>query len=155
MNRVSRRLPTDIARDLFRSHGGVLKTSEAISLGIQPRTLYEMRDSGELDQVARGLFRVNSLSPLKTPDLFTVASKIPKSVVCLVSALTFHGLTTQVPREVSIALPKGAKKPKIDSPPIGVYWISEPAFSEGIELHQIEGISIRIYSIEKTLADCF
>lgn len=155
MKKAVKSSPSDAALKVFRAHGGVLKTTRAISEGIQPRVLYALRDSDVIEQVARGLFRLKEMPPLEAPDLFTVASKIPQSVICLVSALAFHGLTTQIPREVSIALSKGAKKPKIEHPPIGIYWISEPAFSEGIEVHRKDGVSLRVYGVEKTLADCF
>ncbi len=155
MKKAIKSSPGDAALKVFRAHGGVLKTTQAINEGIQPRVLYALRDSDVIEQVARGLFRLKEMPPLEAPDLFRVASRIPRSVICLISALVFHGLTTQIPREVSIALPKGAKKPKIEHPPIGIYWFSEPAFSEGIEVHRKDGVSLRVYSVEKTLADCF
>ena len=81
--------------------------SEAIRQGISKRTLYAMRDSGALEQLSRGLYRLASLPGLEAPDLVTAASRVPNGVICLISALAFHDLTTQVPHAVDIAVPKG------------------------------------------------
>ena len=143
------------ARDRFMAHGGIMSTSEAISSGIHPRTLYMMRDKGEIEKLERGLYRLAGLPPLSNPDLVPVAKKVPKGVVCLVSALSFHELTTQIPHEVYIALPQNTEKPRISNPPIRVFWLTGNAYSEGIDVHTIDGISVKIYSVEKTIADCF
>ena len=84
------------ARHVFTKHGGMLRTSKAIQLGIHPRTLYALRDLGEIERVGRGLFRLSTAPPLSSPDLIPVAIRIPRAVVCLISALAHHGLTTQV-----------------------------------------------------------
>jgi predicted transcriptional regulator of viral defense system len=143
------------ARHLFTSHGGMLRTSNAIRLGVHPRTLYALRDSGEIESVGRGLYRLSTAPPLTSPDLVPVAIRIPRAVVCLISALAHHGLTTQVPHAVDIALPSHAQIPKIDGIPLRVFWYSEPSFSAGIEVTTIDGIPVRIYSPEKTIVDCF
>ena len=143
------------ARNLFTSHGGMLRTSNAIRLGVHPRTLYALRDSGEIEPVGRGLYRLSTSPPLTSPDLVPVAIRIPRAVVCLISALAHHGLTTQVPHAVDIALPSHAQIPKIDGIPLRVFWYSEPSFSAGISVTTIDGIPVRIYSPEKTVADCF
>ena len=140
----------------FREHQGVLRTTEAIRLGIQPRTLYAMRDSGAVERIGRGRYRLAGLPPLGNPDLVAVALMAPRSVVCLVSALAFHEITTQVPHEVHLAVERGkARKPRIEHPPVRIFWLSGKAFQEGIETHVLDGIQVRIYSPEKTVADCF
>lgn len=96
------------ARQLFAGHGRMLRTSNAIRLDVHPRTLYALRDSGEIESVGRGLYRLSSSPPLTSPDLVPVAIRIPRAVVCLISALAHHGLTTQVPHVVDIALPSHA-----------------------------------------------
>ena len=149
------RKPIQKAITLFRQHGGTLRTSEALRLGIHPRTLYAMRDSGLLDQLSRGLFRLAELPPLSNPDLTIVALKVPQAVICLVSALAFHELTTQIPHAVDIALPSGAERPRLDYPPLRIFWFSGPAWSEGVETHMIDDTSVRIYSLEKSVADSF
>jgi predicted transcriptional regulator of viral defense system len=146
-------LTTAIA--LFRSHGGTLRTKDALSLGIHPRSLYAMRDRGIVESLARGLYRLADAQPLGNPDLVTVALKIPNAVICLISALAFHELTTQVPHEVSLALNRGAEQPRIEHPPVRTYRFTGKSFTEGIEIQQVDRVSVRIYSPEKTLADCF
>lgn len=140
---------------VFRKHGGIMSTRQAISSGIHPRKLYAMRDNGILEKISRGWYRLADMPPLSDPDLVTVALKIPKGVVCLISALSFHEITTQVPHEVNIALAKGIKKPRLEHPPIRVYRFLGDAYTEGVESHLIDGVPVHIYCVEKTLADCF
>lgn len=143
------------ARSVFGKHGGMLRTSMAIRLGIHPRTLYALRDAGEIHQVGRGLYRISSSPPLSSPDLVPVVIRIPRAVVCMISALAHHGLTNQVPHVVDLALPSHAQIPKIDGIPLRVFWYSEPSLSAGIDVVTIDGVPVRIYSPEKTIADCF
>lgn len=145
----------DRAKRIIRSRGGLIRTSDAIGVGIHPRTIYQLRDSGILERLSRGVWRLTEQSPLSNPDLVTVAARIPGAVICLISALAFHEITTQIPHAVSIALPKGAGSPRLDYPPITAHRFSGPALTEGIEEHIIDGLSVRIYSPEKTIADCF
>src|SRR5215831_5735599 len=125
--------PTDAgvtkAREVFTEHGGMLRTSKALRLGIHPRTLYALRDAGEIEQVGRGLFRLSTAPALSSPDLVPIAIRIPRAVVCLISALAHHGLTTQVPHAVDVALPSHGQIPKLDGIPLRVFWYSEPSFS--------------------------
>jgi predicted transcriptional regulator of viral defense system len=143
------------ARGLFRGHGGTLHTAEALRLGVHPRTLYAMRDSGVLEQISRGLFRLAELPPLGNPDLVTVALKIRNGVICLISALAFHELTTQVPHEVYVAVKQGSEPPRLPYPPVRLFWFSGDAFTEGVQIHKVGGVPLRIYGLEKTVADCF
>ncbi len=142
-------------RALFRAHGGTLRMSEALRFGMGRRKLYAMRDAGVVEQVSRGLYRLRDLPALGSPDLVTIAKRVPQGVVCLISALAYHDLTTQVPHEVYVALVKGAEAPRIDHPPVRLFWFSGPAFTEGIETPKVDGLPVRIYSPEKTIADCF
>lgn len=150
---MSRSIEDAIA--LFRQHGGTLRTAEALRLGIHPRTLYVMRDSGVLEQLSRGLYRLADLPPLSNPDLVTVALRIPQAVICLVSALAFHELTTQIPHAVDVALHNGATRPTLDYPPLRIFWFSGPAWSEGVETYQVDDVPVRIYGREKSIADSF
>ena len=140
---------------VFEKHGGILRTAEALRAGIHPHTLYAMRDAGRLEKISRGVYRLAKRSPLGNPDLVTVAKRIPKAVICLISALAFHDLTTQIPHEVYLALPRGAEEPRLDFPPIRTFRFTGKSFTEGIEIHRLDGVPVRIYSPEKTLADCF
>lgn len=146
---------TRAAIAIFRQRGGILRTSEALHLGIHPRTLYAMYESGQLHRLSRGLYRLAELPPISNPDLVIVARKLPQAVICLVSALVFRELTTQVPHVVDVALPRGSERPTIDYPPLRVFWFSGPAWSEGIETHTIDSVSVRIYGAAKSVADSF
>ena len=145
----------ETAKKVFRDRGGVLKTGEALSAGIHPRTLYEMERSGILEKLARGLYRIADMPLLGNPDLVSVALKVPNGVICLISALAYHGITTQIPHEVYLALNRGAEPPRLEHPPIRVFWFTAEAFTQGIENHKLDGVQVRIYSQEKTIADCF
>ena len=147
--------PFKKAEERFLEHGGLLRTSEAIRLGIHPRTLYEMRDARVIERLDRGLYRLAGLPPLGNPDLVAVARKVPGGVICMISALSYHELTTQIPHEVHLALPRGAEPPRLEHPPLRVVWFTGAAFTEGIETHELDGVQVRIYGPEKTLADCF
>ncbi|PLY15975.1 MAG: transcriptional regulator [Sedimenticola sp.] len=140
---------------IFREHGGQLRMSEALRYGISRYTLYKMRDSGVLERVSRGIYRLVELPPISQPDLVTVSLRFPKSVVCLISALSFHEMTTQIPHAVSVAVSRNARMPSLDYPPVQAYKFSEDAFQAGIERHLIDGTTVQVYSPEKTLADCF
>ena len=152
---MNARPPSEIALDLFREHGGILRTGEALGLGIHPRTLYALRDAGALQQLSRGLYRLAELPPLSHPDLVVVALKVPQAVICLVSALAFHELTTQVPHAVDVALRPNSSRPALDYPPLRTFWFSGPAWREGVETHTIDGTPVRIYSPAKSVADSF
>ena len=89
------------------------------------------------------------------PDLIIVAVRIPKGVLCLLSALAFHEITTQLPHTVHVALPRGTKKPRLKRPPLRVFRFSGAALAEGIESHRLDGVTLRVYSPAKTVADCF
>ncbi len=145
----------DRAVGIFKKHGGILHTAQALRAGIHPGTLYAMRDSGALEVVSRGVYRLANSPPLVNSDLVTVATRVPGGVICLISALAFHELTTQIPHEVHVALPRGAEEPRLDHPPIKTYRFSGEAFTKGVEAHELDGVSVRIYNPEKTLADCF
>lgn len=143
------------AVNAFRKNGGNLRMSEAVQAGISRRTLYAMRDEGVLEQLSRGVYRLASLPGLEAPDLVAVATRIPNGVMCLISALAFHDLTTQIPHAVDVAIARGAEKPRIDYPPVNVYWFSGDAFTSGIETHTIDGKPVRVYGAEKSIADAF
>jgi predicted transcriptional regulator of viral defense system len=146
---------TSHAIEAFREHGGILRTKQALDLGIHPRTLYRMRDDGVLEQVSRGVYRLASLPDLTHPDLVTVALRVPRAVVCLVSALAYYDATTEVPHEVQIALPRGTKAPQLDHPPVRVFRFSGSALTEGVLVVQLDGVDVRVYGLAKTVVDCF
>jgi predicted transcriptional regulator of viral defense system len=147
--------PQQKARAAFRRHGGILRMAEALRAGVHRRTLYAMRDAGQVEALARGLYRLADAPPLGHPDLVTVAAKIPHGVIYLVSALAFHDMTTQIPHEVWVAVPRNSEPPRLDYPPIRVVRLSQAPYEAGIETHRLDGVDVKVYSREKTLADCF
>ncbi|MBX9681374.1 MAG: hypothetical protein K2X38_21675 [Gemmataceae bacterium] len=139
----------------FRRHGGILRMANALQAGVLRRTLYAMRDAGRVEALARGLYRLSDAPPLSRPDLVIVAAKVPHAVFCLVSALAFHEMTTQIPHAVWIAVPRNSEPPRLDYPPIRTVRLSPAPYQAGIESHPIDGVTAKVYSREKTLADCF
>jgi predicted transcriptional regulator of viral defense system len=107
------------AEQIFRRLGGLLRTSKALALGVHPRTLYELRDSGRVVEVSRGVYRLANLGEIEDPDLVTVAIRVPKAVICLISALHFHKITTQIPHAVDVAVRRGTKPPVSIIPQFG------------------------------------
>ncbi|RJR50437.1 MAG: transcriptional regulator [Desulfobacteraceae bacterium] len=143
------------SEEIFRKYGGRLRMSEALSHGITRRALYRLRDKGIIEQVSRGIYRLVELPQISNPDLIIVSLRFPRAVICLVSALSYHDITTQIPHHVSIAVPRGSRMPSLDYPPIQAHLFSGAAFESGIEEHRIDEVPVRVYSPEKTLADCF
>ena len=145
----------DRATKIFHDHNGILRTQQAIRLGIAPRTLYKMRDAAMILRESRGIYRLADMELSLYTDLVQVALRIPKGVICLISALSFHELTTQIPHQVYVAIPSYAEKPRLEYPPLRLFWLSQKAYSAGMESHELDGIPVKIYGIEKTVADCF
>ena len=140
---------------IIRDHDGMIRTGEAIDAGISPKTFYAMRDQGILVKMARGLYRLADEPIPGNPDLVTVALSVPKAVVCLVSALDYFNLTEQIPHFVYIALPQDAEMPRIEHPPLQIFWLSKKIYHVGIQEVFIDNKPVKIYSPEKTIADCF
>jgi len=156
MSKIARQqTAADKALKIIKKQGGIVRTGEALKAGIHPRVLYSLRDEGLIEEVSRGVYRLSELPPISNPDVVAVALRIPRAVICLVSALSFHHLTTQVPHKVAIALERGTESPRIDFPPISVHRFAKAAFKAGIEKHEFDGVMVRVYSPEKTIADCF
>ena len=143
------------SEEIFRQHGGQLRMSEAIQYGISRYSLYKMRDNGILEQVSRGIYRLVELPAINYPDLVTISLRFPKAVICLISALSYHEMTTQIPHEVSVAVARDTRMPSLDYPPVHAYKFSAEAYEAGIVEYQIDGTIVKIYNAEKTLADCF
>lgn len=138
----------------IRKAGGTFLMSEALDLGIHRRELYLLKEEGDLETLSRGLYRLKKMPAPIFPDFIPVAKKIPEGVICLISALAFHEITTQIPHFVYVALPRNAYKPTISHPPMRFFWYSEKLLKTGIEKHKINGCIIQIFNIEKTLIDC-
>lgn len=140
---------------LFRSRGGLLRTTEALDQGIHRRTLYGLRDEGILVAVSRGLYQLADMEVSAETNLAEIAKLVPNGVICLVSSLSFHGLTTQIPHYVWLAVERKARKPSVAYPPVRVFHFSGKSFTSGIETCRIQNQNVRIYNAPKTIMDCF
>ncbi len=143
------------AENLFAEHGGILRTSEAMRLGIDRKTLSDMTKAGLLVKEEKGIYRLSSFPTLAFSDFVVVALHLPYAVVCLISALHYHGLTTQIPQSVHIAIPRRKRLPRLAYPPLSIVTMTDRPYSSGIEIHHLDGVPVKIYSKEKTIADCF
>jgi predicted transcriptional regulator of viral defense system len=129
--------------------------SEAIQAGISRKTLYAMLEAGVVERLSRGVYRLTSLPSLETPDLVAAAARIPNGVICLISALAYHELTTQIPHAVDVAIEQGKRPPRVEYPPVNIFYFSGAAFTDGIETKKMGGVDVHIYSAEKSIADLF
>ena len=142
------------AIDAVASLGGTAHTSKILKAGVHPRALYAARDNGTLIEVARGVFRIASL-PLTEPDLIAVVTRMPNAVLCLVTALHLHGFTSEIPRAVHVALPRGVHPARMKYPPLEVYHFSDVSFATGWSKRQVDGVSVRVTTAAKSVADAF
>ena len=145
----------DTAARIFERHEGVMRTSDALAAGIHRRTLYWMRDAGQLEPLSRGVYHLTSHELPAKPDVAAVMRRTPKAVLCLVSALDLHEVGTQIPGEVQIALPRDVRPPRIDYPRVRVFHMSAAALAAGVEEQVIAGLPLRVFGVAKTVADCF
>lgn len=142
-------------KKVFEKHSGILRASEAIRLGVPEHIVYEMVQKGELARETRGVYRLADSDPLGNPDLVQVSLLVPKAVICLISALYFYELTTQIPHSVYVALPQNTPRPRLNYPPLEVFWVTNSLHSVGVDVHVLDGVKVKIYNREKTVADCF
>lgn len=133
----------------------MMRMSQALEAGMSRYGLYSLRDQGIVEEVSRGVYRLSELPPIAQVDLVTVSLRYPGAVICLLSSLAFHEMTTQVPHRVHIAVSRGMRLPALEFPPITAHRFSEPAYSAGIQRHHLDGVDVQIYDPEKTLVDCF
>lgn len=134
---------------------GILRPRDLAAKGIPRAVLNRLCESGELTRTGRGLYVAEADTITENHTLAQVALLAPRGVVCLLSALRFHGLTTQIPGEVWLAIPPKARRPKGDAVTIRPVHFSGAALTEGVTTQVIEKVAVRIYSPAKTVADCF
>jgi predicted transcriptional regulator of viral defense system len=145
----------DAALQAFRDKGGTLRTRDLIALGVHTDALYMLRDSGRIVELGRGLYRLAETGEAEHPDLALVAARAPDAAVCLISALSYHDITTQIPSSVHLAVPRGSYHGITLSIPVTVYRFDPKSFNKGIETHRVGGMSLKIYSAARTVVDCF
>jgi predicted transcriptional regulator of viral defense system len=134
---------------------GVLRPKDLASEGIQAEYLRRACDKGVIKKVGRGSYVLSAKEVNPSLDLALVARAVPNGVICLRSALAFHGLG-EIPRNaVDVAIERRAARPRLDYPTLRVARLGGAAFTEGVEKHAIEGVKVRVYALEKTLADLF
>jgi len=133
----------------------LILAADVTRAGIHSQVLTRLVRAGRLERVARGLYRVAGRAVTEHHGLVLAARAAPRGVVCLLSALSFHGIGTEVPFEVWLAIDRRARAPLLRQPPLRVVRFSGGALTEGIETHRIEGQSVRVYGVAKTLADLF
>ena len=134
---------------------GVVRTSDLETLGVPRVVLQRAVDRGQVIRRARGVYVKPDHAATRHTDVAVIAARTPKAVVCLVSALEYHGLTTQVPRAVWIMIHKSAHRPIFDTPAVRIVRASGPALTTGVEKHKIEGVAVQMTTPAKTVADCF
>ena len=137
------------------SQKGLLRASDLDAIDAPRVVLTRLIAAGLLDRVGRGLYRLPGHPISEHEGLMVVATKAPQAVFCLLTALQFHGLTTQLPRQVWIAMPRGSHSPRIDYPPIRMVQMAGRAHLSGVEEHLCNEVKVRIYSPAKTVVDCF
>ena len=134
---------------------GLLRSRDLQAVDTPRVILTRMTASGQLEKVGRGLYRLPQTQMSADESLNAIAIKVPQAVFCLLTALQFHGLTTQLPRQVWLAMPRGSHAPRIDYPPIRMVQYSGQSYSQGIEVFEREQVLLRVYSVAKTVIDCF
>jgi predicted transcriptional regulator of viral defense system len=144
----------DRVLDLARQ-AGVLRPRDLDAEGIPRVYLRRLLADGLLDRPGWGIYVAADLKPTPHHSLAEACKRVPHGVVCLLSALQFHGLTTQAPFEVWLAIDEKARLPKVEYPPLRVVRFSGPALESGIKEHRIEGVAVKVYTPAKTVVDCF
>jgi predicted transcriptional regulator of viral defense system len=142
------------AQKLARRSQGVT-ARELAAAGIHSQVLSRLVSGGKLERIARGLYRVTEEPTTESHGLVVACTAVPQGVICLLSALQFHGIGTQLPSQVWIAIDRRAHQPSLKYPPLRVVRYTGAALSEGVESHRREGRTVRVYGVAKTLADCF
>ena len=137
------------------SQKGLLRASDLDAISAPRVVLTRLTTAGVLERVGRGLYRLPSHSGSEHEGLATIATKVPQAVFCLLTALQFHELTTQLPRQIWIAMPRGSHVPRIDYPPVKMVQMTGDVYSEGVETVERDGVALRVYGVAKTVADCF
>ncbi|MEZ4650462.1 MAG: type IV toxin-antitoxin system AbiEi family antitoxin domain-containing protein [Candidatus Eisenbacteria bacterium] len=134
---------------------GVVRPSDLEAHGIPRSVLANLLERGLVVREARGIYTAAGHPITENHTLAVVSKSVPTGIVCLLSALRFHELTTQSPSEVWIAIPIKARRPRLEYPQLRVARFSGDALTEGVELHRVEGVEVKVYSAAKTVADCF
>jgi predicted transcriptional regulator of viral defense system len=143
-----------IARTVLTARG-ISRLAELREAGVTAATMSRMERDGEVLRLARGLYQLSDAALDVHHSLAEAAKRVPKGVVCLVSALAFHGLTDQLPRQVWLAVGQKDWSPKPEGTPIRLVRFTDRLLTEGVETHPVEGVAVKVFGVAKTIADCF
>ena len=138
----------------FAKQSGILRVRDIAMMGIHPENLRRLAAEGVLTRGARGVYYLADSDITEHHTLAEVCKRVPGGVICLLSALRFHELTTQSPWDVWLAIDRKARKPRLEYPALRIARFSGPALTEGLEAHQIEGVTVKVFSPAKTVVDC-
>jgi len=139
----------------FQKQEGILRFSTILKKGYHSDTLTSLEQEGIVEKIGHGLYKLSEYTIASHPDLVGACLQAPKGVVCLISALAFFEVTNEIPKAVDLAIPRGSRASKIKYPPVSFYQFTQKSWESGIEEHNIEGHTIKIYNLAKTIADCF
>lgn len=147
------KIPSRVRRHLEAV--GIARSRDLEKLGLSRTQLKRFLERGLVERLGRGLYALPGATRTESQDLAEASLRVSKGVICLLSALRFHGLTTQNPSEVWMAIGQKAWRPKIDYPPLRLIYLSGSPLQEGVEEHDLSGVKVQIFSPAKTVADCF
>lgn len=147
-------IPTPV-KEFFRNKGGVVRRGELLPALMTARMLQKYMERGIIQRWGRGIYRLSDENLHDVPEILMVARKYPAAVICLVSALSFHDMTTQIPHAVDIAIPYQGNAPKSSYPLIRTFRFRDAIYEAGIETHDMQGVPLKVYNREKTLVDVF
>jgi predicted transcriptional regulator of viral defense system len=134
---------------------GIHRTTDLMTFGLTRTQVQRLTRRGALVRLGRGLYSTPETNVTEAHTLAEVSKRVPRGVVCLTSALQFHRLTTQNPWQVCLMLPHGMHAPRLDYPSLWIFWAGEKFLQEGVEAHSIEGVSVRVTGVARTVVDCF
>lgn len=139
----------------LKQKGGMASFSELDKAGFNKAIIKVSLTNENIKRLDRGLYSLSEGMSFSNPDLIAISIKIPKGIVCLLSALAFHEATDEIPKYVDVAIPRGTHESRIKYPPVRFYRFAPDTWRAGVEKHEIEGHKIKIYSLAKTIVDCF
>jgi len=141
--------------EFIRKNGGFARSAQLVDAGFYKVVIYSALKKGLIDRIRHGVYGLSGAPDISHPDLVTASIVVPNGVICLITALSFYEVTDEIPRQIDIAVPEGSRNLKTDRLPHKLYYFSRKTWEQGVEERDIGGQKIRIYSLAKTLADCF
>ncbi|OCA02753.1 type IV toxin-antitoxin system AbiEi family antitoxin domain-containing protein [Akkermansia glycaniphila] len=147
-------IPTPV-KEFFRNKGGVVRRGELLPTLMTARMLQKYMERGIIQRWGRGIYRLSDENLHGAPEMLMVARKYPMAVICLVSALSFHDMTTQIPHAIDIAIPYQRNVPRASYPLVRAFRFRDTIYEAGIEIHDMQGVPLKVYNKEKTLVDVF